>query len=403
MAELLDGEPRYRVDQVWHGLYQQAVDPDDMTDAAEGAAEPAGTTLLARAGVVTESVSDDGDTVKWLWALADGRQVETVLMHYAGPLDRVREHPGRLRDGVRVLRHRAGRLRPPPHRRARSSSRSCGPRAGRATDEPPAVERRVHGHGRAARQLRPHVGRRRAPPRRPRALGPPPHALDRRHRPGIRRLADEDLPVNLAVSLHAANDELRDELVPINRRYPLAVLADACRDYLEAKDRRLSFEWALIDGVNDRPTDAAELRRLRPAAAGPRQPDPAQPHAGLPDAGHAARPGRARSASRLRSLGVNATVRRNRGTDIDAACGQLRARPRDHAGVAARRHPLTPSVYRTSTVSRARRGSRRRRRSPRRDPAPATPRTARRGAVGSTRARSPITDAPPLAARLAPR
>ena len=67
------------------------------------------------------------------------------------------------------------------------------------------------------------LGRRRAAPRRPRPLGPPPHGLDGRAScPGIRRLAAEDLPVNLAVSLHAANDELRDELVPINRRYPLA-------------------------------------------------------------------------------------------------------------------------------------------------------------------------------------
>src|SRR5205823_3750742 len=74
--------------------------------------------------------------------------------------------------------------------------------------------------------------------------------------PGIRRLAGERLPVNLAVSLHAANDRLRDELVPLSRRYPLAELVDACRDYLAAKGRRLSFEWALIDSVNDRPSDA---------------------------------------------------------------------------------------------------------------------------------------------------
>ncbi len=80
--------------------------------------------------------------------------------------------------------------------------------------------------------------------------------------PGINRLATEELPVNLAVSLHAANDRLRDELVPINRRYPLAALRDACAAYLRAKGRRLSFEWALIDGVNDRPTDAAELAGL---------------------------------------------------------------------------------------------------------------------------------------------
>src|SRR6516165_2010407 len=77
--------------------------------------------------------------------------------------------------------------------------------------------------------------------------------------PGIRRLAGETLPVNLAVSLHAANDELRDELVPINRRYPLDVLAAACAEYVAASGRRLSIEWALIDGVNDRERDAGEL------------------------------------------------------------------------------------------------------------------------------------------------
>ena len=88
--------------------------------------------------------------------------------------------------------------------------------------------------------------------------------------PGIRALAARPLPVNLAVSLHAANDALRDELVPINRRYPLDALVDACTDYLAVKNRRISFEWAMIDGVNDRPGDAVELaalcRRLRPSA-----------------------------------------------------------------------------------------------------------------------------------------
>ena len=86
--------------------------------------------------------------------------------------------------------------------------------------------------------------------------------------PGIRRLAAEQLPVNLAVSLHAANDTLRDELVPINRRYPIAALAEACREYLAAKNRRLSFEWALIAGVNDRASDADELAAIaRPLRA----------------------------------------------------------------------------------------------------------------------------------------
>src|SRR5581483_4312746 len=70
--------------------------------------------------------------------------------------------------------------------------------------------------------------------------------------PGIQRLAGERLPVNLAVSLHAPNNDQRNRLIPINRRYPLTKLAEACRAYLAAKNRRLAFEWALIDGVNDR-------------------------------------------------------------------------------------------------------------------------------------------------------
>src|SRR5688500_13484700 len=70
--------------------------------------------------------------------------------------------------------------------------------------------------------------------------------------PGIRDLATRPLPVNLAVSLHAANDTLRDELVPINRRYPIDDLIEACAAYLDARNRRISFEWAMIDGVNDR-------------------------------------------------------------------------------------------------------------------------------------------------------
>jgi 23S rRNA (adenine2503-C2)-methyltransferase len=141
---------------------------------------------------------------------------------------------------------------------------------------------------------------------------------------GIRRLATEPEPVNLAVSLHAARDDLRDELVPINRRHPLGQLMSACEQYLAAKGRRLSFEWALIDGVNDTGRDAAELAVLaRPLGAHvnliPLNPTPGWPTRGTAPAGVAA------FAHELRRLGVNATVRRNRGTDIAAACGQLAA------------------------------------------------------------------------------
>ncbi len=107
--------------------------------------------------------------------------------------------------------------------------------------------------------------------------------------PGIRALAARRLPVTLAVSIHAANDALRDELVPLNRRYPLDALVDACQDYIDVTGRRVSFEWAMIDGVNDRPQDAVELadlaRRLRPAAHVnliPLNPTPGWPTTGSP-------------------------------------------------------------------------------------------------------------------------
>jgi 23S rRNA (adenine2503-C2)-methyltransferase len=142
--------------------------------------------------------------------------------------------------------------------------------------------------------------------------------------PGIERLAHEALPVNLAVSLHAANDELRDALVPINRRYPLAVLEEACAGYLAAKHRRLSFEWAMIDGVNDRPSDAEELAALARRLRAHVNLIPLNPTAGFGVPGTPP-PGIRAFRDRLREAGVNVTVRRTRGTDIDAACGQLRA------------------------------------------------------------------------------
>jgi 23S rRNA (adenine2503-C2)-methyltransferase len=143
--------------------------------------------------------------------------------------------------------------------------------------------------------------------------------------PGIRRMAGEPEPVNLAVSLHAADDELRNRLVPINRRHPLDELMAGCAEYVEATRRRLSFEWALIDGVNDRDRDADRLAaRARPLRAHvnliPLNPTPGWPTTGTPPARVAA------FARRLTELGVNATVRRNRGVEIAAACGQLAAR-----------------------------------------------------------------------------
>ena len=140
--------------------------------------------------------------------------------------------------------------------------------------------------------------------------------------PGIRRLSEEALPVSLAVSLHAANDELRDSLVPLNRRYPLRVLMEACDDYVTRTRRRLSFEWALIDEVNDTRRDAVELSELARRLGAHVNLIPLNPTPGYPVRGSsAARVRQFRQA--LEALGVNVTVRSTRGSDIEAACGQL--------------------------------------------------------------------------------
>ena len=143
--------------------------------------------------------------------------------------------------------------------------------------------------------------------------------------PGIRRLAAERLPVNLAVSLHAANDELRNELVPINRRYPL----DDVRRRVPGLDRRTQPAALVRVGAHRRRQRPPQRRR----ASSPRSPVPLRAHVNLiplnPTPGWPTRgtpaTGVVAFRDRLRELGVNATVRANRGTDIDAACGQLAA------------------------------------------------------------------------------
>ena len=145
--------------------------------------------------------------------------------------------------------------------------------------------------------------------------------------PGIDRLAAEGIPVTLALSLHAPDDELRDELVPINTRYKVDEAIDAAYRYYEATGRRVSIEYALIRDINDQAWRADLLgEKLRRAGAGlgARQPDPAQPHPGLEVDGLA--PGvEQQFVERLRAHGIPTTVRDTRGSEIDGACGQLAA------------------------------------------------------------------------------
>jgi 23S rRNA (adenine2503-C2)-methyltransferase len=150
--------------------------------------------------------------------------------------------------------------------------------------------------------------------------------------PQIYRLA-EDTNVALAVSLHAPNDALRNELVPINRRHPIAELLAACWHYLDAQNgRSITFEYVMLDGVNDRPEHARELATLLVGHDAKVNLIPFNPFAGnrfrrsSPEAIEAFR-------DYLNSRGVTATVRRTRGDDIDAACGQLAGKVHDRTTV----------------------------------------------------------------------
>ncbi len=348
LATLLDGEPRYRVDQVWSGLYEHLAEPGELTNLPKSLRQSLDERLPLALEIVTESTSDGGETVKWLWALDDGTQIETVLMHYD---DRstvcVSSQAGCAMGCTFCATGQAGFDRQltageiveqvvRASRRARDDGRRLSNVVFMGMGEPlanydptwQAVER-LHGDlGLSARHLTVST------------VGIVP---------GIRRLATEALPVNLAVSLHAADDALRDELVPINKRYPLSTLMDACAGYLQAKGRRLSFEWALIDGVNDRDRDAdllIERSRSLPLPAHvnliPLNPTPGYGVLGTPKQ-------RVRAfRDRLREGGINATIRQTRGTEIDAACGQLRSTHSES-------HPVTirpqGSAQRTSTVT----------------------------------------------------
>ena len=154
--------------------------------------------------------------------------------------------------------------------------------------------------------------------------------------PEIRRLAGEPLQINLAVSLHAPDDETRSAIVPVNRRYPVPVLMAACREYVERTNRRIFFEYVLLDDRNDTREHAERLASLLDGMLCHVNLIPVNPTSG---SAHR-RPGSGRTdAFReiLRRRGVAATVRMEKGIDIDAGCGQLRARTLSSAAAGAAR------------------------------------------------------------------
>ncbi len=141
--------------------------------------------------------------------------------------------------------------------------------------------------------------------------------------PNIKKLADEDMPITLTISLHGPNDDIRESIMPINKKYKIAELMDACKYYFEKTGRRISFEYSLINGVNDSLKNADELAKLI---------KPLHAHVNLIPVNNVEERDYKQGTKdeingfmkRLTDLGINATIRRELGSDISASCGQLR-------------------------------------------------------------------------------
>lgn len=330
------GQPAYRARQVWEWVYKRfAISFEEMTNLPKSLRERLDAEfLISPLEPVTRQVSQDRDTQKMLFRLADGQTVETVLMLY----DRRR---------TLCISSQAGC--------AMGCTFCATAQGGLARNLTPGeiVAQVLHfARYLADADAEPHMD-----VERPTAvtnvvlmgMGEPMHnyrnvwtalrrltdgdsfGLGARHItlstvgliPMIDRMADEGLQIALAVSLHAPNDELRTSLVPINSRYPVDDLLAAVQRYIDRTNRRVTFEYALMRGINDSPELAAELaEKLSPLLCHvnviPLNPIPDSPFQPTSDADTE------RFVEILRRRGVPATVRLRRGIEINAGCGQLR-------------------------------------------------------------------------------
>jgi 23S rRNA (adenine2503-C2)-methyltransferase len=354
------GQPAFRADQLSRHYFTRLVDADDaesMTDLPERARGPLVEALLPRLLVPARTLScDDGQTRKTAWRAADGALLESVIMRY----------PDRATVCV-------------------SSQAGCGMgcpfcatgQGGltRNLSTAEIVEQVVH----AARVIRrgelaggearlsnvvfmgmgePLANYAAMTAALRRLIAPPPEGLGLSARgltvstvglvPAMRRLAAEGLPVTLAVSLHAPDDALRDELVPINNRWPVAEVLAAAWEYAEITGRRVSIEYALIDGVNDDLARADALAALLAGRLAHVNLIPLNPTDG--SSWRASAPAGQRAfVRRLRERRIATTVRDTRGREIAAACGQLAAEP-VRPGRRARPVQPVPGTAETSEV-----------------------------------------------------
>jgi 23S rRNA (adenine2503-C2)-methyltransferase len=358
LADLLSGwgQPRYRAGQVWDWLYKKlAADPAEMSNLPKDLrGRLAAETRVSPLERVYEQRSSDGQTVKWLFRLHDGLTIETVLMLYDDVSGSSRERrtvcistqAGCAMGCVFCATGQAGLARNLTAGEIVAQVLAAA-RWLMVDDRPLTVDHRPSSivYGRLTNIVVMGMGEPMANYDRTwEALrtitDPDAFGLGARHvtvstvglPQGIRRMAGEPLQINLAVSLHAPNDTLRARLVPINNRYPIQEVMAAVRDYIAGAHRRVTFEYALMDRINDTAALARELvallKPLRSPTGG------AMCHVNLiplnPVAESPYQPSTSEHAAAFQKLleqsGIPATLRMRRGIDIDAGCGQLRRR-----------------------------------------------------------------------------
>jgi 23S rRNA (adenine2503-C2)-methyltransferase len=334
-AEL--GEPAYRARQVHAWLVRGVDDPAEMTDLPKGLRSMLAERFApARPELIAHTVADDGHTHKLLLRFPDGEAIETVLMLYP-------------RRATVCISTQAGCAMGCPFCATGQAGFRRQLTAGEVVRQVVVADAALRSGGIGDQDLPAgapdHVtnvvfmGMGEPLANLPATLAtvrwlhdPDGFRLSARGitvstvglTPGIRKLADLGLPVTLAVSLHAATDELRDELVPVNRQHPLAEVEQVIAEYRERTNRRVSIEWCLIGEVNDGDEQADELaaiaRRLRAHV----NVIPMNPTPGV----RWKEPTAARTRAfveRVERRGAAITLRDTRGRDADAACGQLLA------------------------------------------------------------------------------
>ncbi len=340
------GHKRFRAVQLFRWIHQKGVARfDEMTDLARDLRERLPSlACIQRLSVLAEQASADG-TIKWLFDVGDGNAVEAVYIpeddrgtlcvsSQAGCAVGCRfcstGHQGFSRnlttgEIIAQLWYAEHELR----RRQGTGERVISNVVMMGMGEPlqnygalvPALRVMLDDHGYGLSRRRVTVS----------TSGVVP-MMD--------RLA-QDCPVALAVSLHAPNDALRDRLVPLNRKYPLHELLDACLRYLPAAPRDfITFEYCMLDGINDTPQHAQELIDLLRGHAGQGVPSKVNliPFNPFPESGLKRSPRAAVKAfaDRLNAAGLVTTIRKTRGDDIDAACGQLAGDVLDRTRVSER-------------------------------------------------------------------